>query len=110
MSYLTAEELDGIVASLGGSSAVREGKSETCRVVRDLLEMRGRMANVKSSVVRSARDAARALRDVAARLEAGADAAEAGDFGRLAEVSISMDRWSVDQIRGAALMLWRSEP
>jgi hypothetical protein len=61
---------------------------------------------IKESIIRAAFDTARALRDAAERLEA---AASMHDFARLSETSLTMGVWSVDQIKGAALVIVRSE-
>jgi hypothetical protein len=61
---------------------------------------------IKNSIIRAAFDTARALRDAAARLEA---AASMHDFARLSETGITMGVWSIDQIKGAALVIVRSE-
>lgn len=62
------------------------------------------MDKLKSSVTQAALDTADALRAVAQRLETAASMA---DFSRLAEVSIPLNVWSTDQIRGAALAIVR---
>ena len=61
---------------------------------------------IKNSIIRAAFDTARALRDAAERLEA---AACMNDFARLSETSLTTGVWSVDQIKGAALVIVRSE-
>jgi hypothetical protein len=61
---------------------------------------------IKDSIIRAALETARALRDVADRLEA---AASMHDFARLSKTSVTLGVWSVDQIKGAALVIVRSE-
>lgn len=62
-------------------------------------------AKVKDGILRAARNTALALRDAAERLEA---AASTGDFARLSETSLTLNVWSIDQIKGAALVIVRA--
>jgi len=64
------------------------------------------ISHLKISLANAAVDTARNLVSTAERLQ---HAAATGDFAALADISISIHTWSVDQIRGMALAITRLE-
>ena len=69
-----------------------------------LLDMIDSDSKIRNSILHNARLAAANLRSTAERL---LRAAETEDFAALAEIQISGSTWSVDQVRGAAIVVVR---